>query len=308
MRTFFAPLAKYLLLTCAVLFLGITACSEKKKTTIIIHDGQFAETRIIHQMVKQLVEAKTSLTVDIRDEMSPVNSFNQLVRADADLMNSYDGTVLTTFLKLDPKDVPPSSTLYNYVNQILLEKYKLRLLNKLGTNNTYVVAATSAVVDKYRLQKTSDLKPVASVLVFGAEHEFFSLEGSARFKPFSEFYDLKFKDTKSIDLSLKYYAIESKNIDVTVTYATDGMSKTVQLVILEDDRHFFPEYNGALLVRDGLFAEVREIAPNLEEILNKLEGIFTDESMRDLSYQVDVEGRTPEEMARKVLQEKGLLP
>ncbi|MCC8109528.1 MAG: glycine/betaine ABC transporter substrate-binding protein [Planctomycetes bacterium] len=300
----FRLIAATVLAAVAVAFAG---CGDKKKDTIIIHDGQFAEMRLIHQMVKALVEEHTKAKVDIRDEMSPVNSFTTLVKGDCDLMNSYDGTVLATFLKLDPTDVPEGTTLYDFVNKTAMEKHKVRLLDKLGLNNTYAIALPQHLADRYNLETVSELVPVAGELVFGAEHEFFSQEGSMRFRPFSAFYGLKFKDTKPIDIGLKYFAIESGNIDVTVAYATDGLNKKAALKILRDDRGFFPEYNGAILVRDDLFARMKDVAPNLEEVLNMLGGLFTDEIMTDLSYAVDVDEKTPAEVARAFLREKGLI-
>lgn len=303
----FSALTALALLVCTSIFLGLTGCSEEKKNSIIIPDGQFSEMRIIHQMVKLLVENHTGLTVDIRDEMSPVNAFNQLVKGEADLTNSYDGTVLATYLRLDARDVPPDKTLYDFANETVLAKHDLRLLAKLGLNNTYAVAAPRRVIDKYKLEKVSDLVPVAGELVFGAEHEFFSLEGSARFKPFAAFYGLKFKDTRPIDLGLKYYAVDNGNVDVTVAYATDGMNRKAGLVILADDRQFFPEYNGALLVRNALFEEVKDTAPQLEEVLNRLGGLLTNEIMTDLTYAVDVEERAPVDVAREFLKKNGLI-
>ena len=63
----------------------------------------------------------------------------------------------------------------------------------------------------------------------------------------------------------------------------------------------------ALLVRDGLYDEMSETAPNLREVLNQLAGTLTNETMTDLTYTVDVEGRTVEEVAREFLTESGLI-
>ena len=108
-------------------------------------------------------------------------------------------------------------------------------------------------------------------------------------------------------MALKYSAIESGNVDVTVVYSTDGMNKKVGLKVLEDDRNFFAEYNDALLVRDDVFERLEKVAPNLEEVLNMLADQFTNESMTDLTYAVDVDGRTPEEVARDFLTANGLI-
>jgi len=296
------------LLASLVFVISLAGCgSSKKENTMVIYDGQFAEMKIIHQMVKLLVEEYTDAKVEIKDEMSPVNCFNELVKGSCDLMNSYDGTLLTTFLKLDPSDVPEGKTLYDFANETAIKEKKVRLLDKMGINNTYAIAVPSEIAEKYNLNTISDLVPVANELVFGAEHEFFSEEGSAKYNPFVEFYGLNFKESKAIDLGLKYSAVESGNVDVTVVYATDGLNKKAQLKVLEDDRKFFPEYNGALLVREDLFERFKDTAPNLEEVLNKLGNIFTDEIMVDLTYAVDVEGKTPLEVATEFLKSKGLI-
>ncbi|MEG0853575.1 MAG: glycine betaine ABC transporter substrate-binding protein [Angelakisella sp.] len=294
-------------LMSATLVLTLAGCSSSKRSTLVIYDGQYSEMQVIHHMVKLLVEQDTDLKVEIRDQMAPVNGFNELVRGNCHLMNSYDGTLLTTFLKRDPAEVPAGQSLYDFVNQIATTEKEVFLLDKLGIDNTYAVAVPQAIADKYNLNTISDLVPVAGELVFGAEHDFFSEEGSMKYNPFVKFYGLKFKEGKAIDLGLKYSAVESGNLDVTVSYATDGLNKKAGLKILEDDKSFFPEYNGALLVRSDLFDTFQEVAPNLKETLNKLGGTMTNEEMVELTYAIDVDGKSPEEVAKTFLQQKGLL-
>lgn len=303
---------KKLTLLIGVLFMigifGGCGGDQKAKSSIVIYDGQFSEMKIIHQMVKLLVEEHTNARVEIRDEMSPVNNYRDLVAGGgSDLMNSYDGTLLTTYLKVDVSEVPKDKTLYEYADELAREKDKVHLLDPLGHENTYAVAVTQTMADEYGLETISDLIDLAPGLVFGAEHEFFSEEGSMKYGPFTKFYGLDFKEGKAIDMALKYSAIENGNIDVTEVYSTDGMNKKVGLKVLEDDLKFFPEYNGALLVRNDLFERFQDVAPNLEEVLNMLSGRFTNEIMTNLTYEVDVNGKTPEEVARTFLIEQGLL-
>lgn len=285
---------------------AFTGCSGSKEGTIVIYDGQFSEMRIIHRMVKLLVESRTGAKVEIKDEMSPTNAYNELLKGNCDIYNSYDGTLLTTFLHLDPADVPEGTSLYDYANEQAAAK-GVRLLDKLGINNTYILAVPQEIADRYSLETVSDLVAVSPELVFGAEHEFFTEDGSAKFNPLAAFYGLQFKEAKQIDLSLKYTAIQNGNIDVTVVYATDGLNIQANLKTLEDDRAFFPEYNGALLVKSDLFDRFSETAPNLEEVLNLLGGIFTNEDMMNLTYAVDIDGKSPDEAAREFLTAKGLL-
>ena len=299
-------LAVVLALALVVVMAG---CGAKKDNELTAYDGVYSEEQLIIQMVKLIVEEHTDLKVTIKDQMTGVNAFKEMTSSSpsADFLNGYDGTLLTTYLHLDPKDVPEGQTLYDYANSVAMEKYKIRLLDKFGTDNTYAIAVPRAIAEKYNLKTVSDLIPVASELVFGAEHEFFSQEGSMKYGPFVEFYGLNFKNRVTVDLGLKYIGIENGNFDVTEVYATDGLNRKANLVVLEDDKEFFPEYNGALLVRDDIFERFKDIAPNLEEVLNKLGGQFTNEVMTDLTYAVDVEGKTVKDVATEFLVSKGLI-
>ena len=271
---------------------------------ILLYDGDYSETQLMHHMVKMLVEDQTDLTITIQDQMSQVNNWNSL-KDDShtcDLMISYDGTILTTFLGQDTVDVPEGMTIYDYV-QGELDSYGLTQLEQLGFENTYAIGVPQALADEYGLETISDLIPIADQLTFGAEQEFFTLEGSMKYDPFVKFYGLNFQDAVSVDMGLKYSAIENGSFDVAVVYSTDGLNKKVGLKVLEDDQSFFPDYNGVFLVRDDLLEKYPEVA----DILNQLAGKIPTEQMAELTYQVDVEGRTVDEVAREFLVSLGLL-
>lgn len=127
------------------------------------------------------------------------------------------------------------------------------MLGKIGVDNTYSIGVTQAVMDTYHPAAISDLAPIAGELRFGAEQDFYTDAGSMKYGPFVAFYGLQFQEAIQVDIMLKYTAIKSGSYDVMVVYATDGLNKDANLTILEDDKSFFPEYNGVLTVRDGLF-------------------------------------------------------
>lgn len=297
------------ILSACLLSVALTGCGGEDTKTIRIYDGTFTESSLIHKMVELLVEEHTNAEVEILDQMAAVSNFKDLSsdNPSCELMNCYDGVLLTSYLKIDPSEVPEGISLYDYANQIAEEQYQVHLLDQIGTDNTYAIAVTQEVVDKYNPQTISDLVEIAPELRFGAEHAFFTLEGSMKYGPFCEAYGLNFKEHIAIDNSLKYSAVENGNFDVMVVYATDGLNRKAGLKVLEDDLGFFPEYNGALLVRDAIFEEFADVAPNLEEVLNMLGGQFTNEDMTDLTYAVDVEGRDLTEVAREALEARGLL-
>ena len=275
--------------------------------TLVLYNGDYTETQVMHHMTKLLVESHTDLDVTIKDQMSQVNNFKEMVNGGCDLMLSYDGTLLTTFLKLDPEDVPAGESIYSYADAIGQERYDVRLLDKMGFDNTYAIAVPQAIADQYHLNTISDLIPVADQLSFGAEQEFFTLEGSMKFEPFVKFYGLNFKESIPVDAGLKYTAVEKGSFDVTVVYATDGLNRKADLKVLEDDKNFFPDYNGAYLVRNDTFARFADVAPDLESVLNLLSGKISNEDMVEMTYQVDVMGRSVDEVSQEFLQKLGLL-
>lgn len=128
-----------------------------------------------------------------------------------------------------------------------------------------------------------------------------------KFGPFTAFYGLNFKDVVSVDVSLKYAAAEKGSFDVTEVYATDGLNRKANLKVLEDDLSFFPDYNGALLVREDTFERFADTAPNLEEVLNLLADQISNDDMVEMTYQVDVLGRTVDDVAHEFLVSRGLL-
>ena len=120
------PVAAILLAFVLLLPYGMGKGSGENE--LLLYDGDYSETQIMHHMVKMLVEDKTDLTVTIQDQMSQVNNFKSLIGDShtCDLMISYDGTLLTTFLQLDTADVPEGASIYDYANQVAGERHDLR--------------------------------------------------------------------------------------------------------------------------------------------------------------------------------------
>ena len=88
-----------------------------------------------------------------------------------------------------------------------------------------------------------------------------------------------------------------------MVYTTDGLNRKVGLKVLEDDKSFFPDYYGVFVVR----GDILEQYPELEGILEELTGKISTEQMAELTYQVDVQGRTVDDVAREFLVSQGLL-
>ena len=107
---------------------------------------------------------------------------------------------------------------------------------------------------------------------------------------------------REMDLGLLYSALSSRQVDVAVGSATDGMIAAMGLVVLEDDRRYFPPYDAVPITSDGALRR----HPGLREALAALAGRIDEASMRRMNYAVDSEKRDPAAVAREFLKEKGL--
>lgn len=289
-------------ISCIMMALGLCGCGGNKQDTVTVIDGDFAEMKLFTQVARIMIEEKTDLSVKVQDSMASSLAFEQIKNGKMDIYMSYDGSLLTAYLGKDPSEVPEGTSLYDYANELGKEEANVMLTPKLGGQNTYVLAVTADVAEEYNLSKVSDLESCAPSLVFAAEHEFFD-EGSKHFDSFVSYYGLEFKESNTIDRGLKYAGMDSGNMDATIVYSTDGLNKKFGLVTLEDDKKFFPEYNGAYLVRADLY----EDHPELEGVFASLEGVFTDEVCTELNYQIDVENKDPHDVAEEFLKEAGLI-
>jgi len=275
----------------AILF--FTGCA--KNDSITIGSKDFGENIVIAEMLSQLVETHTDLKVNRKLNLGGTFvNFNAIKNNQIDLYPEYTGTGLTAHLKMDVVNDPDES--YGIVSEEFVKQWDIVWLEPFGFNNTYTLAVTPEVYEKYGVETYSDLIPYAPELVFGAEHEFFDRQDG--FDGLVEMYGLNFKgEPMKLNASLKYQAIGRGDMDVTDAFATDGPIKQYNLKILEDDLGFFPPYHAAPIVRK----EVLDKHPELKSVLNMLAGKLDDATMTELNYLVDVEGKAVEQVAKEFL-------
>ncbi|CAM5783581.1 MULTISPECIES: ABC transporter substrate-binding protein [Brevibacillus] len=289
----------------ALSMMAVTGCSvltgTKASDQVTVVGKNFTEQDILTNLVGIMLEKNTDLKVETKPFLGGTDvAFNAVKGGSADLYVEYTGTGLVNIMgqeaMKDPQEV------YDKVKADFAEKYKMEWLEPIGFNNTYALAVTKETADKYKLKTISDLIPHAQQLTFGTEQEF--LERSDGLKGLEKSYGLKFKGTKSMDAGLKYKAISEGNVDIIDAFSTDGQLVKHDLVILEDDKHFFPPYFAAPLVRQ----ETLQKHPQIKEVLSKLAGKIDDKQMAVLNAQVDVDKKKSRDVAEAWLKEQGLIP
>lgn len=170
-----------------------------------------------------------------------------------------------------------------------------------GTAWNMVMKEEGLYTEEYNLKTYSDLARVSEQLVFGAEYDFFEREDG--YDALCDTYGFHFKETMDLDIGLKYQAIDQGQIDVMVIFTTDGQLSASDVTVLEDDKQFYPSYLCGNVVR----SEVLQEHPELEQIFEQVTGIISDGDMASMNYQVETEGREPEDVAEEFLESRGLL-
>ena len=283
-----------------VIFGAYFSLNSKKDKTINIATKPMTEGYILGQMLTELIEQDTDLKVNITNGVGggTSNIHPAIVKGEFDLYPEYTGTSWEAVLK---KDRSYDESKFNELQKEYKEKYNLEWGNLYGFNNTYGLAVNKDIAEKYNLKTYSDLAKVSNELIFGAEYDFFEREDG--YKELQKVYNMNFGKQIDMDIGLKYQAMKDKKIDVMVIFTTDGQLAISDVIVLEDDKKMYPSYRAGTVVRSEILSEYPELKP----VLEKLNNILDDKTMADLNYQVESEGKKPEDVAREYLQEKGLL-
>ena len=282
------------ILIIGLLFLQEIDFSKKSENVIRVGSKDFTEQEILCYMTSQAIENNTDIDVENECNLGGAQVvFSALTNDNIDLYIDYAGTDYTDILKHKP--ISDVDKVYKTIKKEMKEKYDIEVLNQMAFNNTYALAVTKETAQKYNLATISDLTRVSNDLIIAPTLEFINREDGL--PGLEKEYGLSFKDTIGIDGSPRYTALQNNNAQVVDAFTTDGLLKKFNLVVLEDDKNFFPPYYAIPLVRSDTLKEY----PEIEKVLNALGPYLTDEVMQDLNYQVDELGKSPEKVATDFL-------
>lgn len=292
---------KLFALILLIFMISVSVGCNKVEKKVVIASKPHSEQYILAEMLTILIEENTDIEVEKKLGIGggTSNIHPAMLKGEIDIYPEYSGTGLLFVLKEDLITDPDE--LFLEVKKRYEEEFGILWLDIYGFNNTYALAVKNETAVKYGLKNYDDLAKVSNQLIFGAEYDFFEREDG--FNGLKKIYPLNFKDTKEIDIGLKYQAIGSGQVDVINAFSTDGLLKEFGLKVLEDNKNFFPAYQAATLIRE----ETLEKYPELKSVLNKLAGKISDDEMILLNYYVEKEKQDPADVARDFLKEKGLI-
>ena len=205
-----------------------------------------------------------------------------------------------SLLKPAPQVSHDPEAVYKAARDGIKRQDDLALLKPMAYQNTYAVAVPKKIAQEYGLKTISDLKKVEGQLKAGFTLEFNDREDGD--KGLQKVYGLHLQ-VSTMEPALRYQAIQSGDIQITDAYSTDAELARYDLVVLEDDKQLFPPYQGAPLMKEALLKK----HPELEGVLNKLAGKITESQMSQMNYQVGVEGKSANQVARDFLVKEGLM-
>jgi osmoprotectant transport system substrate-binding protein/osmoprotectant transport system permease protein len=267
---------------------------SKSGARIVVGAKDFTESRILSELVAQTIENGTDVMVEQATELSGDLCHRELVAGQLDMYVEYTGTAFTAILKHPPISDPRA--VYNQVKSDYESLYKLEWLQPLGFNNTFAILVRGEDAQRLGLKTISDAARYAVNWRAGFGQDFMSRKDG--YPGFVQMYGLRFAEPpREMDLSLSYQALANKQVDLIAGNSTDGLIEKLGLVQLEDDRHYFPPYEAAPIIR----RDTLDRYPQIGDAVNRLAGRITNEEMRKLNYAVDAEKRDVKVVVREFL-------
>jgi osmoprotectant transport system substrate-binding protein len=275
-----------------------------KAITLTIGSKNFTEQRVLGEIYAQGLAAagytvRTQLNLGDQDI-----ALKALKDGVISAYPEYTGTALLSFFGKKPSQLPHSSQ----------AAYLEAKAGFAGTDPPLVaypptpftssneVAVTKATARKYRLHKISDLKRVAPQLTLYGSPECRKRLDCLR--GLETIYGLHFKSFMPVPISQRHEVLRDGRADVSIVFTTDPQIKREGEVLLEDDKGMFPPYNSTLVVRRDV---ADKAGPDLGKAVAVLQQQLTAENMQELNARVDLDHKSPAEVAREYLEETGIV-
>jgi osmoprotectant transport system substrate-binding protein len=278
--------------------LMLAGCRNSRDITV--GSKNFTEQLVLGELLAQMLEAAGVSPVDRRFYLAGTYICQQaLLAGRIDMYVEYTGTALAAVLKEKPSSNP--AEVLETVKREYERRFNLQVMPPLGFNNSFAIVMRGEDARRAHVQTLSQLAGVAPKLRLGVGYEF--MERPDGYPGLVSTYGLKFAEAPRVmDLGLLYRALESRQVDVAVGSNTDGLIAALGLVVLEDDKQYFPPYEAVPIVR----RETLERHPQVRQVLLRLAGRISAEDMRQMNYAVDGEKKDATGVVKNFIQAKKL--
>jgi osmoprotectant transport system substrate-binding protein/osmoprotectant transport system permease protein len=273
---------------------GSAALATRASGVITVGSKNFTEQLVLGEILAQTIERETGLSVRRRLDLGGTLICDRaLLAGDIDLYVEYTGTALTTTFHRPPSHDRDAVT--EEVRRLYADSGRT-LLPPLGFDNTFAILVRGADARDKHLRTITDVGRVTPQWRAGFGYEF--LERPDGYPGLAKTYGLAFRSPPQVmDLTLSYRALAARQVDLIAGDATAGLIKSLDLVQLEDDRHYFPPYEAVPVVR----AETLLRYPQVRNALEGLSGRISPAAMRAMNEAADVRHENPADVARQFL-------
>ena len=266
---------------------------------IVVGSKNFEESRFLAELFAQAIEARNGLEVQRRLGLAGTDFCFEALRTGAiDLYPEYTGTGLVSILGKEPAG--SAAATMTLVRREFLDRWSLVWLAPLGFENSWELTVPRRLAESRGLATISDLARVSQTLRAGFDYEF--IERPDGLPGLAKTYGLQFGSVQGMQQALKYQAVDGGDLDVLDAYTTDGRLLVHDLVVLDDDRDFFPPYEAAPLVRASTLERHPEIATTLALLAGALDG----DVMRAANLRLQEKREDEVVVARDVLRDLGV--
>lgn len=274
-------------------YMYLNPLKDKSKNAITVASKPTSEQFILGEIIAQLIERDSSLTVYRQFGIGggTTNIHPAMVSGNLDIYVEYTGTAWMNVLqKKSGKDID-----FHSLNTLYQQQFQLQWMGLLGLNNTYALAIPEKIAQQKNIRTYSELAAQSAAFSLGGEFDFF--ERPDAYKGLLKHYPFHFFKLHEMDINLRYKALQDGQVNAIDAFSTDAQIHALHLRVLEDDKHFFPDYKAGIVIRQATLSRY----PQLRPILDKLTGKISTQQMRAMNYAVEIRHQTPREVASQFL-------
>jgi osmoprotectant transport system permease protein len=263
---------------------------------VVVASKPFGESYLLAEMFAQQLETRGIAVKRIQGLGSTEVIFSALRSGSVDVYPEYTGTGLIAILHdtLPDDQLADSRRVFAHVSSAFRSQYGVRWLPPLGFENTFAIAVRADTAERYHLRTLSDLAREGAHLSAGFTADF--IDRPDGLAGLSRVYGLKFATVKPLLPALKYAALVNGGVDVIDAFSTDGLLERYRLVVLDDDRRFFPPYEAAAMLGSRAAARADVVSA-----LTLLSGRLGEDMMRTLNRRIEVDGEDVSAVAASAL-------
>ncbi|MDG9720348.1 glycine betaine ABC transporter substrate-binding protein [Streptomyces sp. DH24] len=276
-----------------------------KGVDLTVTSKEFSEQLILGAIMGIAFEAAGANVLDRTGIQGSIGSREAVKTGAADADYEYTGTGWINYLG-NTEPLPDPREQWEAVRDADREN-GVTWLEPSPLNNTYALAMNQANFKKYGTKTLSDVAALAKrdpdAVTLCVENQFANradgLPGMAR----KYGMDIPAKNVTQMDTGIIYTQAAKGSCTFGEVFTTDGRIKSMNLVVMEDDKKFFPNYNAAPMIHTKTLKKHPEIADILAPITKRLNNSVA----RTLNAKVDVEGEDPHQVALDWLVEEGFV-